>query len=760
MAEASAATAIPPVIGASVARIEGPEKVSGRALYAADVPLPGALWGMVLRSPLPHARILSVDTTAARQAPGVKAVITGKDVAGHLMGRRIQDMPVLCWDKVRFIGDRVAAVAAGSRDAAEEAVGLIRVEYEELPAVFDVLEAMKPEAPRVHDDVRAYKGGEDAELIPEVPNGLTLVRYGKGDVEWGFRESDLVLEHTFRVPVRHTGYIEPHAGLVYIDPEARVQVWACSKAPFRLRKSLAQAVGLPEERIRVNPVSVGGDFGGKGDAMDLPIAYFLAVLSGRPVKMVMSYTEELTAGDPDHPAVVTVRTGVKRDGRVVARHVRAFHSSGAYGAYKPTPDVAIPGVSHGAGPYRMEHALLEGFQIYTNTVPHGFYRGPGAPAAIFASESQMDLLAQELGMDPLELRLRNILRESDVNAIGFPLHDVRAREVLEKARDAARWRDPKPGRHYGRGVAMFEKSLSGGPTGVILSAGTDGAVTLLSPVFDQGVGVHTVLQQITAAELDLPLSQLRVQVGDTDSAPYDQGVGASRTTHTAGQATVKACSLLVEALRGRAAELLECPVDEVVYRAGQLFPREAPQRRMTVADVVARTGGGSQVSVTANVEMKPADDISCFVAQVAEVEVDVETGRVRLHRFVTAHDVGTIINPITHQGQIEGGVVQGIGQGLTEELILQGGRVSNPNLGEYKLPTVADIPELETVLVPDAGGPAPYGGRAIGEMAACSPAAAIANAVADAVGVRIMDLPVTAEKVYRELKKRDRLPAV
>ena len=755
MPESSGATYIPPVIGAPIPRIEGPEKVSGRALFAADIHPPGTLWGKVLRSPLPHARIVSVDTTAARQAPGVKAVITGKDVAGHLMGRRIQDMPVLCWDKVRFIGDRVAAVAAESREAAEQALDLIRVEYEELPAVFDVLDAMRPEAPRVHDDVRTYKGGEAATLIPDVPNGLTVVRYGKGDVEQGFSESDLVLEHTFRVPIRHTGYIEPHASLIHIDPDGRVQVWACSKAPFRLRKSLAEAVGLPEERIRVNPVSVGGDFGGKGDAMDLPVAYFLAVESGRPVKMVMSYTEELTAGDPDHPAVVTIRTGVKRDGRIIARHIRALHSSGAYGAYKPTPDVAIPGVSHGAGPYRVEHALLEAFQIYTNTVPHGFFRAPGAPAAMFASESQMDLLARELGIDPVEFRLRNLLGEGDVNAIGHHLHDVHAREVLEGARNAARWQDPKPGPHYGRGVAMFEKSISGGPTGLILSAGVDGIITLLSPVFDQGVGVHTILQQIAAAELDVPLSQLRVRVGDTDTAPYDQGVGASRTTHTAGQAAVKACAMLVEVLVGKAAELFGCPANEVVYREGQLFRREAPQRRTPLGDVVARTGNGSPVSVTASVEMKPADDISCFVAQVAEVEVDVETGRVRLHRFVTAHDVGSIINPIGHQGQIEGGVVQGIGQGLIEELVLEGGRVSNPNLGEYKLPTIADIQELQTVLVRDADGPAPYGGRAIGEIASCSPAAAIANAGADAVGVRVLDLPVTAEKVYRELKKRN-----
>jgi len=739
------------VIGAPIPRQEGPDKVSGRATYAADVNLPGMLYGSVLRSPYAHARIKSLDASGAWQVPGVKAVVTGADEPGHVMGRQLQDMPVLCWEKVRFIGDRVAAVAAETKEAAEEAIQLIRVEYEELPAVFDVLQAMDPGAPRLHDDVASYEGAPAQNLATDLPNGLSRVVYKKGDVEQGFRDADRIIEHMFTVPSRHAGYIEPHAGVVSIDPDGRVQVWQSTKSPFRTRKNVSQGTGVPERQIRVNPVYVGGDFGGKGDAMDLPIAYFLAKRAGRPVKMVMSYTEELMAADPDHPAVITIRTGVKNDGRMTARTIRAIHSTGAYGAFKPTPQVAIGGVSHGAGPYKIEHTLFEALQVYTNQVPCGFYRAPGAPQAMFAEECHTDLIAKELGMDPGVFRLKNVLDEGDVNGIGHKLHDVKAREVLEAALEAA-GSNPKPGPYWGRGIAMYERSIPGGPSGSVITARADGNFAVITPVFDQGVGTHTVLRQIVAAQMGVPIDRVNVVAGDTDTAPPDPGVGGSRVTHTAGQATVKACDLLKEELCHQAASLLECPVEEVAYGEGAFWPREAPNRRVSSGDVVAHAGG--PVTVTGTVERPAANDISCFVAQVAEVEVDPDTGQVRLHRFITVHDVGTVINPIMHQGQIEGGVVQGIGQGLMEDLGIEDGRVTAAHLGDYKLPNIKDIPTLETVLIQAGGGPAPYDGKAIGEMANVSPAAAIANAVDDAVGVRLFTIPVTSERVYGGLREK------
>src|SRR5499426_664081 len=370
------------VVGAPLARAEGPAKVSGASIYAADVNLPGLLWGKILRSPYPHARLRRIDVSQAWRVPGVRAVVTGRDIPGHFIGKMIRDMPVLCWDVVRFVGDRVAAVAAETNDAAEAALGAIDVDYEPLPAVFDPVEATGRAAPRLHDDVAAYDGAPLEKLALDVRNGLTRLAWRKGEVEQSFRQADLVLEHTFRVPGRHQGYIEPHAGVIAIEPDGRIQVWISAKNPFGIRTQLGKAIEVPEARIRVNVVNVGGEFGGKGDALDLPVAYFLARQSGRPVKIVMTYAEELIASNPAHPTVVTVRSVMKRDGRIVARTLRAVHASGAYGALKSNSSLAT--WHYAGGQYRIDNADFEFLQIYTNTVPGGYYRSPGAVATAFA----------------------------------------------------------------------------------------------------------------------------------------------------------------------------------------------------------------------------------------------------------------------------------------------------------------------------------------------------------------------------------------
>lgn len=737
------------VIGLPVHREEGPDKVTGRAIYGADVELPRLLWGKILRSPHPHARIRHIDASRARQVPGVRAVITGQDIPGRFMGKLIRDMPVLCWERVRFVGDRVAAVAADTPDAAEEALDSIDVEYEELPAVFDPLEAMEPDAPRIHDDVAGYDGAPKQRLALDVPNGLSRQAWRKGDLEQGFREADLVLEHTFYVPARHHGYIEPHVGTVAIDNDGRVQVWTSTKAPFSTRTQLAQAIGVPQTHIRVNVVNVGGEFGGKGDALDLPVAYFLAQQSGRPVKIVMTYAEELMAGNPGHPTVVTVRSGVKREGRIVARYLRVVHASGAYGALKA--NACLPTWHYVGGPYRVDNASSEFLQVYTNTVPGGYFRGPGALQTYFALESHTDIIARELDMDPAEFRLRNLVGEGEEDGIGQRLRSVRFREVLQAALDAADWKRPKPGPRYGRGVALFGRHIGGGPTGVILTAEPDGTFTAISPTFDQGTGTHTILRQFVAEEMHVPIELVRVIVGDTDTVPSDGGARASRVTYVAGRAVVQACEKLREQLIAQAARILECRPEETDYGNGNFWLRLEPRQQVSLKRVVARAGG--PLSVTIEDNLPEPQDITFICAQVAEVEVDPETGTMKLHRFVTAHDVGTIINPVTHQGQIDGGVVMGLGQTLMEELVIDGGRVTNLSLGDYKMPTTADVPELKTVLVRSGGGSAPYEGKAIGEFANNCPPAAIANAVADAVGVRLFELPITAEKIYHALGK-------
>jgi CO/xanthine dehydrogenase Mo-binding subunit len=737
------------IVGTSVPRGEGGGKVSGQTVYAADVKLAGLLWAKILRSPHPHARVRRVDVSRAEKVPGVCAIITGADVEGFLIGKQIRDMPVLCWDKVRFIGDRVAAVAAETFDAAEEAIRLIEVDYELLPAVFDPLEAMAPTAPKLHDDVADYDGAPKKLLATDLHNGLTRLQWKKGDVEKGFREADLVLEHTFITPARHQGYLEPHAATVAIEPDGRIQVWASVKNPFGVRSQLSKCLSVPEERIRMNPVNVGGEFGGKGDGVDLPVLYFLAQKAGRPVKIVMSYAEELSASNPAHPTVITIRTGVMRDGTIVARKMRAAHASGGYGALKSNSSLAT--WHYAGGQYRIDNADIEFLQIYTNTVPGGYYRSPGAVATAFAVDCHSDILAKELGMDPAEFRLKNFLGEGEADAVGDKLRNVRFREVLQGALDAAGWKKAKK-RNHGRGIALSGRHISGGDTGLVLSAEADGSFSIVSPSIDQGSGTHTILRQLVADQMKVPVEQVRVVIGDTDSAPRDGGMRASRMTYVAGNAIMQACEKLRQRLLDQAGRMLECRMDELDFSNGRFSLLSDPGQQVALRRVVAQTNEPLEVMVYEDYPYP--EDISYVCAQVAEVEVDPDTGAVRVHRVVSAHDVGTIINPVAHQGQIDGATIMGMGQGIMEELVMDGGRVTNNNLGDYKLPSVKDIPELKTVLVKSTGGVGPLDSKPIGEFANNAPPAAIANAIADAVGVRLFELPVKAENIYRALKQR------
>ena len=736
-------------VGIPVPRGEGSDKVSGHTVYAADVKLPGLLWAKILRSPHPHARIQRVDISRAKKVPGVHAIITGDDVRDCLVGKQIRDMPVLCWDKARFAGDRIAAVAAETVAVAEEALHLIDVEYELLPAVFDPLEAMTPSAPVIHENIGAYDGAPEKILAGDLRNGLTRLAWRKGDVEKGFNEADVVLEHTFYVPARHQGYLEPHSATLSIESDGRIQVWSSVKNPFNVRTQLAKCLSVAEERIRMNPVNVGGEFGGKGDGVDLPVLYFLAEKAGRPVKMVMTYAEELSASNPAHPTVITIRSGVKRDGRIVARKIRAVHASGGYGALKSNTSLAT--WHYAGGQYRIEHSDIEFLQIYTNTVPGGYYRSPGAVATAFAVDCHTDILANEIGMDPAEFRLKNFLSEGEADAVGHELFSVRFREVLQGALDAAGWKKPKK-RNHGRGIALSGRHISGGDTGLVLSVDADGGFSILSPSIDQGSGTHTILRQLVAEQMKVPIDQVRVIVGDTDTAPRDSGMRASRMTYVAGNAIMQACDKLCEQLLDRAAKLLECRVDEVEFDRGRFSLRQDPGQQVSLRRLAAQAT--EPLGVCVYEDYPYPEHISYLCAQIAEVEVDPDTGAVRVHRIVTAHDVGTIINPLMHQGQIDGATIMGMGQGIMEELVIDGGTVANNNLGDYKLPSIKDIPQLKTVLVKTTGGVGPLDSKPIGEFANNGPPAAIANAIADAVGVRVFDLPVKAENVYQALKER------
>ncbi|HEY7496547.1 MAG TPA: xanthine dehydrogenase family protein molybdopterin-binding subunit, partial [Candidatus Tectomicrobia bacterium] len=518
-------------IGQPTTRVEGQDKVTGALRYTADVALPGTLWGRALRSPLPHARIVRIDTSRAQQVPGVHAVLTGADVRGIRYGRRLFDVPVLAQDRVRFVGERVAAVAAEDRDAADAALLLIEVEYEELPAVFDPLQAMGENAPILHPEVNSYIGLPKP--LEKVSNAFAWDTWSKGNIEAGFAQADLVIENTFTVPRQHQAYLETHSCLVWLDEQERVQVWASSKVPYAVKEQLSAALGLPRERIRLHPVAIGGDYGGKGSPMDIPLAYFLALRTGRPVKIVMDYSEEFAAGNPRHAAIIQLKTGVKRDGTLVAHQSRVVFDSGAYGGFKPVPTVNLGGAAKAGGPYKIPHVRLEGIQVYTNTIPGGFMRAPGEPQAVFAIESHMDCIARQLGIDPVDLRLQNLLATGDENPIGTRYQGMRAQETLEAAVAAAGYRSPKAP-HIGRGIAMGERPPAGGESHAAVTLNLDGSVLVHTSIFEPGTGTYTMLRQIVAEELHLPVSRIQVQVWDTDGVPFDTGVGGSRVTRIAG----------------------------------------------------------------------------------------------------------------------------------------------------------------------------------------------------------------------------------
>ncbi|MCZ6873686.1 MAG: xanthine dehydrogenase family protein molybdopterin-binding subunit [bacterium] len=734
-------------IGQPVGRAEGPGKVTGKALYPADINLPGTLAGKCLRSPYPYARIVSIDASEARKLPGVHVVLTAFDIPDTLVGRFLCDIPVLARDVVRFAGQKVAAVAADDMDIAEQALSLIEVEYEALTPVLDPIDALQPDAPILHPDFASYVGRVDAPQ--EHPNMTAHASWEKGDIEQGFAAADLVFEHTFRTQRQHQGYIEPHACVVKLEDDGQVQVWVNSKMPFQVRQQIADGIDLPENMIRLNPTVIGGDFGGKGGFMDTHVAYWLARESGRPIRMAMTYTEELMAGNPRHPAVMTFKTGVKRDGTIVARHAKLVFDSGAYAAFKPAR-----GVSYGPrclGPYKMGHAKIDAYMVYTNQVPCGSMRSPGDPQSIFASESDMDLIARKLGMDPLAFRKKNLLQDGDESPLGKHWQNIMATRTLEAAVQEAGYAQPKPdiaGKKIGRGMALWERHIGAGTSVSKVAIDTDGSVTLFTSLRDTGSGFYTILRQIIGQELGVPYNTIGLQTWSTDDTEFDSGVGGSRVTNVGGNATYGATQAVKDKLIALAVDTYGWPAHEITFKEQQIIaPGQTP---VSLAELVSQSGAAVEAEYTHKAASD--DSLTVFCAQVAEVEIDAETGEVTLKRFTTAHDVGAILNPIAHQGQIEGGVMQGIGQAMLEEVQINDGVVANPSLGEYKLPTTRDIPELRTVLVHgDDNGPSPYGGKAIGEQPISAVAPAIANAVLDATGISIANLPITSEKVYQAM---------
>jgi CO/xanthine dehydrogenase Mo-binding subunit len=732
------------VIGTATPRADAVEKVTGEARYTSDTMMPGTLWAKSLRSPYAHARIVSVDTSRAAALPGVRAVLTGADVSGVLFGRRMRDVPVLAEHVVRFVGERVAAVAADDATIAEAACQLIDVVYEELPTVLGPEQALADGAPMLHPEVNSYAG------LPRTVEGnlnaFVTDSWGHGDIAKGFAEADVIIEGTYTTQRVHQGYMEPHGCLVWIDDAGRLNAYAPNKAPHRLKTNLADALGMTADQVVIHHSVVGGDFGGKGSPMDVPLCYFFAKITGRPVRATMTYAEELSAGNPRHASVSHLRTGLKKDGTLVAHEARILFDSGAYGGFKPVPAVNLPGAAHAGDPYRIPHTFIEAVHVYTNSIPGGFYRGPGAVQSNFGIESHMDVIAKQMGIDPIELRRLNLIEPGEETATGHHAPAMNPIGTLDASLAASEWFSSKPP-GIGRGISLSYKGQGEGQSAAGVELRPGGVVVLHTTVFEAGTGSYTVFAQMVGEELGLPAEGVIVEPWDTDDGPFDTGIGASRVTRVAAPAVHESATEARKQLVVAAAGALGWPADQIDVRGYEVVRRDTGER-CPWPEFLDR----AIITQATNTETEESP-VASFMAQIAEVSVDRETGEIKLLRVTSAHDTGQVLNPIGHQGQINGGVMQAIGHSLMEEIgVGADGRVDVASLADYRMPTTMDLPVLTTALVESEDGLGPYRTKGIGEYAIGGLAAAIANAVADASGLRIPSLPVTAEKVYAMLR--------
>ena len=740
-------------------RIEGELKVTGRARYTADASLPGMLWAAFAKSTLPHARIVSIDTAAAKAVPGVHAVLTGADIGPHYWGRQLFDWPVLAFERVRFVGERVAVVAAESADAAEEAASRIVIEYEELPAVFDAEEALHDGAPILHPDPSAYL--YLAGKRPPVPHpnvqGYRIDQKGEQDIEAAFAQADRVFEDVYTAPRQHHGYMEPHASVLWIDADGTVHVITTNKTPFSLRHQVAVAAELPDDKVIVDAMFIGGDFGGKAVSINECASYYLAKATGRPIKAVMSYVDELEGTNPRHALTMYLRTGVTRDGKIIAHESRCYWNGGAYAAGKPTPGLLVPAGWGVLEPYNIPNARMESFFLYTNTVPCGYMRAPGQTQVTLAGEGHVEHIARELGIDPIEFRLRNALRPGDTSPSNEHIRNPKTVEVLETLKRESDGQKALPPNH-GRGFVIRTRHVGQGRTGVNLSLRPGGTIEIVMGTPDQGSGSRTVARRVAAIVLSVDPERIDVRYGTTAEAPWDPGNGASRVTHVVGRATIRGASTMKDRLEELASEVLELPSGEVKLEEDR-FVATAGGREWTFEDVAERILDTQDLAVQGAYDSVAEHDPNeghdyNFYGYGVEVEVDPDTGQVRIVEATQVVDVGTVINPIAHEGQLDGAFVFGFGQAVMEELEVENGRVTTLSLSEYKLPTMQDIPRLRTVLIPTEVGPGPFGAKAVGETTNSAVGAAVANAVYDATGVRIMTLPITAERVYEALQRK------
>jgi CO/xanthine dehydrogenase Mo-binding subunit len=741
-------------IGTRPIRPDGVDKVTGRARFGADLAMPGQLVGKVLRSPHPHARIRSIDTSAAAALPGVKAIVTAEDFPDqgtqlYAAGEQMVDYRdmvrnVMAREKALYEGHAVAAVAATSAGIAKKALKLIKVDYEPLPHVIDVVAAMRPGAPLLHDDL--FTAG--LEPRPKTPSNVAKrVEIGHGDLATGFRQADIVVERTFTTRPVHQGYIEPHAVVASVSEDGQADVWVTTQGHWTVRAMCARLLGWETAKIRVTASEIGGGFGGKTVVYLEPVALALARKARRPVKMVMTREEVFRASGPTSGAHMLIKIGARKDGRIVAAEANLAYQAGAF-AGSPVGAGAMCAFA----PYDIENVKVVGYDVVTNRPKVAAYRAPGAPIAEFAVESAIDDLALKLGLDPIELRLRNAARQGTKAAYGPKFGPVGLIETLEAAKAHAHWRTPL-GKNQGRGVASGFWFNVGGETSVSLQLNEDGTLSLTAGTPDIG-GLRASLCMMAAEELGVDLEKIRVQIGDTGQLGYNMLTGGSRSTFSSGMATVEAAREVIREACKRAARLWELPEEAVEYRRGAVRPagqnagKHAPMTLRDIAAVAGKTGG--PIAGYARINAQGA--APSFATHIADVEVDPETGKVTVLRYTAIQDAGRAIHPGYVEGQYQGGVAQGIGWALNEEYIYgPDGRLQNPGFLDYRVPVASDLPMIDTVIVEVPNPRHPYGVRGVGETPIVPPLAAIANAIAHATGVRFTDLPMSPPRVLAAL---------
>ena len=758
-------------VGQSIPRIDGQEKVTGRALYASDLKLPNMAHGKILRSPHAHAKIVRIDARRAEAMSGVVAVLTRENLTANApyFGTYIKDQPIVALEKVRYVGDIVAAVAATDEKIAEKALGEIEVEYEELPALFDVDAALAENAPAIHDENPARKDpkyGYGASLLRHDDTNIFYhFHYERGDVERALKESERVFTETYYLSGAQHYPMESHV-CVADDRGEEITVWSATQTPFPLRQEIARMFGLPLSRVRVIVPYVGGGYGAKSGVKNEALAVALSRLAKRPVRIYLSADETFkTLSDPG--AKVTITTGVKNDGTFVARRCEIYFDGGAYANSGPTVTERAGYRAH--GPYRIPNVKTDAYCVYTNKVPGGAFRGFGGPQVSFAYESQADTIARQLNIDAVELRLKNLLGKGESYTAGNIVIDCDLKNELKTIAEAIGWKEKPepsktPGVRRGKGIACAVKDGGGvnKEANAMVQILIDGSALLFLGSVEIGQGVRTALMQVVAEELSLPPGKIQVAPLDSAFTPFDRGTHASSAITVMGQAVQAAARDAREKLLGLAAEVFEAPASEIALEDGQLL---FGGKKAAVSEVMRRHFGDLEGEITGRGRFKverredaplgyPATFWENGLA-AAEVEVDEKTGEIRLLNYVSLTDAGTMINPLHCRGQEEGSVLFGIGHALYEELVYRDSQLANPNLMDYRLPRFRDLPrKFHSIIVEEGGGTGPFGAKGIGEGGTLAAAAAICNAVYDATGVRLYKVPLTGQRVWTALAEK------